>query len=363
MRKKLKKLKETSTIYSTNHNINFNINLNFNNNELLSPETSSRRLKVELKSMMNTIESNSPNKLGFHKKIMSKDSMVSKNKSTGGVTPINVNLMLKDEEFSVDPRNGPFDKTRRKFKGLNIEPNKWYEGDWIDGRRDGFGILKWNDGSVYVGYFKNDKADGFGTLKHTDGDIYVGLWLDDRASYAGKYHNLNGASYEGFWNWDKQNGYGMEIWPRGRLFEGDFIDSSKHGIGILNLEDNAYYRGEFKNNDINGIGIFYFRDGRKYEGEWINNKMNGFGILTWPDGKSFEGHFVGDKKEGFGIYYALNKIYIGFWENSKLEGDIILLEKGVVKKFYWKHGKKVKNLPSDYPIFFERLVDNVVTLK
>ena len=230
----------------------------------------------------------------------SKEVMLSSN--------IHAKVDIKD---ASDPRNLQKDDIRRRFKQINIEPHKIYEGEWLNCKRDGIGKLRWNDGSVYTGYFRNDKACGFGKLIHADGDIYLGYWEDDRAHGIGKYNNNRGASYEGLWACDKQNGYGNEYWPKGSNFEGDYVDGAKHGHGILNLEDNACYKGQFRDNDINGIGTFYFKDNRKYEGEWKYNKMYGYGILSWPDGKFFEGYFINDKKEGFGVYYAISKIYIG----------------------------------------------------
>jgi hypothetical protein len=261
---------------------------------------------------------------------------------------------------ALDPRNLPKDGIRKKFKEIHIETHKFYEGEWLDGKRDGFGKLKWNDGSIYIGQFINDKAKGFGKLTHADGDVYLGSWEEDRAHGVGKYINNRGASYEGFWGYDKQNGYGNEIWPKGSNFEGEYVDGAKHGIGILNLEDNAYYKGQFRDNDINGIGTFYFKDGRKYEGEWKFNKMFGYGVLTWPDGKYFEGFFINDKKEGFGVYFALSKVYIGYWKNSKLDGEVILIEKGNIKKSLWHDGKKVQYLANDYKVNFEKLVDPIM---
>ena len=266
-----------------------------------------------------------------------------------------------DVRDASDPRNLPKDNIRRKFKEINIEPHKVYTGEWLNGKRDGYGRLKWNDGSIYCGYFMNDKACGFGKLVHADGDIYLGYWEDDRAHGVGRYYNNRGASYEGYWASDKQNGYGNELWPKGSNFEGEYVDGAKHGLGVLNLEDNACYKGQFRDNDINGIGTFYFKDNRKYEGEWKYNKMYGYGILTWPDGKFFEGYFVNDKKEGFGVYYAISKVYIGNWKNSKLDGEVILIERGTVKKSLWSDGKKTQLLPNEHKVSFEGVVDSIMS--
>ena len=49
-----------------------------------------------------------------------------------------------------------------------------YEGEWMNGERDGYGIQQWADGSRYEGEWRNGKANGEGKLYHADGDIYEG---------------------------------------------------------------------------------------------------------------------------------------------------------------------------------------------
>jgi hypothetical protein len=40
--------------------------------------------------------------------------------------------------------------------------------------RDGYGVQKWLDGSIYEGNWKEDKSHGYGKLIHSDGNIYDG---------------------------------------------------------------------------------------------------------------------------------------------------------------------------------------------
>jgi hypothetical protein len=39
-----------------------------------------------------------------------------------------------------------------------------YEGEWKNGKRDGFGKYTWPDKSYYVGHWKNDRAAGKGKM-------------------------------------------------------------------------------------------------------------------------------------------------------------------------------------------------------
>jgi hypothetical protein len=220
--------------------------------------------------------------------------------------------------------------------------------------------IKMHNGSIYLGNAIDNKADGFGILIHAEGDVYSGYWKGDEADGVGKYTNLNGCSYHGFWKNNKRNGYGIEMWPKGSCYEGYFFNGFKHSVGVLKLEDGSFFEGDFNNNDMTGIGTFYFKDKRIFYGEWKNNKMNGYGILSWNDGKRFEGSFVDDKKDGFGIFYANSKIYIANWKNSKLDGDVIIIQYGTVTKSFWNMGKKTKTFPVNHNHPFDRIAEEII---
>ena len=269
---------------------------------------------------------------------------------------------LKNKRIPIetnDPRQGPYDDKRRMFPIVS-EDDSSYIGQWKNGKRDGMGVLSWKDVSKYIGEFVEDKVIGFGKLIREEGDVYIGQWDEFQAHGIGKYTSNRDATYQGYWNKDKQNGFGMETWPRGSTYSGEYIDGNKEGIGMLLFESNGGYIGEFSNGCLSGIGTFYFNDNRKYEGEWKNNKMNGYGRITWPDGKFYEGEFQDDKKVGFGVFFSPKRIYMGMWVNSLLEGETIIIDNGVVKKQFWENGRASKNLPSDKPIYFEKLVDEIM---
>lgn len=237
------------------------------------------------------------------------------------------------------------DGVRRIFPTREVDlGTKNYEGEWINGKRDGFGVLKWKDGSIFKGFFVNDMANGLGKQHHKQGETYVGEWVNDRAEGIGHFTNTNGCTYQGEWVSDKQEGFGREVWTKGSTYEGTFINGMKHGYGTLTLEDGSFFEGEFKENTIDGLGRFKYFDGKEYNGEWRNNKMHGFGILSYTDGKRFEGKFEDDLKHGFGVYQNGPKTYVGVWNKNKLEGEVLTIENGKFKSSIWKAGKKTEAL-------------------
>lgn len=47
-----------------------------------------------------------------------------------------------------------------------------YEGQWVAGKKDGFGHFKMEDGSQYEGNFRKNRFHGFGKLTTKTGDSY-----------------------------------------------------------------------------------------------------------------------------------------------------------------------------------------------
>lgn len=240
------------------------------------------------------------------------------------------------------------DNNRRRLCKLEVDASKTYSGEIVNSKKDGFGVLIWQDGSKYIGAFKDNVASGVGQQIHKNGDSYFGKWLQGRAEGFGYYINKSGSKYEGEWKNDKQNGFGIEAWGElsNAVYEGDYLNGYKHGFGKLHLHDGSIYEGEFHENFISGVGKLIYKDNKIYLGSWRQNKMNGFGILSWNDGKHFEGNFIQDSKEGFGVYWCCKKVYIGVWQKNKLEGEVCIAEGSLIKNSLWKEGKKVKYLES-----------------
>ena len=114
-----------------------------------------------------------------------------------------------------------------RYKGTIMLENGIYEGEILEGKPDGCGIAKYNDGGVYDGYWKKGLFNGKGTYTWSDGD-----------------------KYEGQWNKNKRNGQGSYMWSDGRK-----------------------YVGEWEKGDRTGQGTLYNADGSiSYSGQWINDE-------------------------------------------------------------------------------------------
>lgn len=273
-----------------------------------------------------------------------------------------LNKCPKEDLFpnSISPKKYPHDNKRRKFPKL-LQGEFSYDGEWKNGKRDGFGILIKKDAAKFIGYFIQDNVNGFGKLTDKNGDEYLGYWKNSEFSGVGIYTKKTMISYKGYWSKDKQDNFGIEHWPN-LEYIGEYKKGVKNGFGIMYI-DGGVYEGEMRGGNIDGFGKFIFNDKRRYEGKFVNNKMEGYGILYFPDGKIFVGNFKDDLPEGFGIFYTNKKIFIGFWQNMLLEGEVIIIEGNKRKKQIWDEGRLCKNLPNNHKIFFERYINDIINEK
>lgn len=108
--------------------------------------------------------------------------------------------------------------------------------------REGFGVQKWSDDSIYTGFWKGDMASGYGILVHKNGD-----------------------TYEGYFKQDQQNGYGILKTKKGNRMEGTWLNDQLHGTGFEIIKGQYSYTGGYKHGLKSGYGSIEFQDGTKYE--------------------------------------------------------------------------------------------------
>jgi len=64
----------------------------------------------------------------------------------------------------------------------------------------GKGEFIWPDGRKYVGEYVNDKKEGFGILELSNGRKYEGNWYNGMQQGKGLYIGANQIKIEGEWN-------------------------------------------------------------------------------------------------------------------------------------------------------------------
>ncbi|EPS72285.1 hypothetical protein M569_02471 [Genlisea aurea] len=171
---------------------------------------------------------------------------------------------------------GEFHKGRCSGSGVYYYfANGRYEGDWIDGKYDGYGIESWAKGSRYRGQYRHGSRHGYGIYKFYTGDTYAGEW-----------HN-----------------------------------GQSHGIGIQTCSDGSSYIGQFKCGVKHGLGCYHFRNGDRYAGEYFGDKIHGFGVYHFGNNSHrYEGSWHEGRKQGFGMYSFRNgDRRCGEWDGGDLK--------------------------------------------
>ena len=64
-----------------------------------------------------------------------------------------------------------------------------------NGKKEGYGVLTWLDGSKYEGEFKNDMAEGNGFASWVDGAIYDGHWHQGKQEGQGRFVSVESKSF------------------------------------------------------------------------------------------------------------------------------------------------------------------------
>ena len=136
-----------------------------------------------------------------------------------------------------------------KGKIINLFDGSEYEGDIVQGKKEGKGILKFKDGTIYEGDFLDDNFNGKGVLKF-----------------------YNGRKYEGNFKEGKMDGNGKFTWEDGKVYIGDYVNDKKQGKGKLIYNSEKYYEGSWMNNKQHGEGMYYL-NGKVLKGQFRFGKI------------------------------------------------------------------------------------------
>ena len=202
--------------------------------------------------------------------------------------------------------------------GLYTSIGDFYIGEFVNGKKEGYGTIIYSNGTKYEGIFKNDKHDGFGRLSQTDGEMFVGEWKEGKINGNGMRQHSNGDRYIGNYINNIRNGKGHYIFSNGDSYDGNWINGCANGFGKFIFKNGNSYEGNFKNNIIYGQGIFNMKNGDTYIGFFKYGLISGKGIYYNIKGEKYVGNFVDGKKDGFGKLFDKNGkiIHMGIWKDN-----------------------------------------------
>jgi hypothetical protein len=131
-----------------------------------------------------------------------------------------------------------------------------YTGNLVNGKRDGRGKMKYENGNVYDGSWENEEKYHDGEMKYKNGDVYNGRWFRDKMN-VGEMKYKNGDVYNGSWWNDKINGQGEMKYENGDVYNGEWLKGKKDEWGKMTYnKDGGVYDGWWFD-DERGIGKTY----------------------------------------------------------------------------------------------------------
>ena len=160
------------------------------------------------------------------------------------------------------------------------------DGDCINGK----GTLVFDTGHKYTGGFIDGVRQGDGILLMPGGRKIVGIWENNEIQ-SGTYTEPDGTVYEGQWMFRERNGQGTLTFPDGRKYIGEFKSDKRHGQGTMLFPDGRKYVGDFLSGKRTGSATMTYPDGRNYTGEFKDGVIDGQGTMDYPGGKNQEGTF------------------------------------------------------------------------
>merc|ERR1711992_316239 len=123
---------------------------------------------------------------------------------------------------------------------------------------------------TYDGDWKNKAAHGYGVMKWQNGDRYEGDWVEGlrqgKGMYTckasgGKYEGSNGDWYEGQWKSGLRHGQGLYVWKEKN-------ENSEE------IEEIGRYEGSWEEGIKAGMGKFTYANGDVFTGPYVGGNRH-----------------------------------------------------------------------------------------
>lgn len=253
-------------------------------------------------------------------------------------------LMFSD---SNEDRNNWLDSIKKAIKEVqDFPPNCQYLGSEKDGKMDGSGTLLYSNGNKYIGQFVSNKIEGKGikTIKNSNDNelvgVYEGEFINGELEGYGVFKGNDGIMYCGNYKNSKRNGKGIYTFSNGDIYEGFFVNNHFNGVGTLKRKNGCNFTGTFINNNFHE-GKEIHSNGDVYQGSYLNGLMNGKGIYTSVNGNIYQGDYLDGLRSGKGkLMSSCGNNYEGSWLNDQMHGFGILKDSNnCIYEGEWKFGK------------------------
>ncbi|KAG2382694.1 hypothetical protein C9374_005274 [Naegleria lovaniensis] len=216
------------------------------------------------------------------KTLLNEDLEIMKMKETDEVKKILSQEDKSDDEklkeaSSLISSKDPFSRylPHRVFYVLKYGPYPFYEGPFCNDKKttsmdakylvdqafeppnfvvDPEAVIKYKDGSIYIGQFLDSKKHGFGTMYYSNGDVYRGEWKNNLKHGVGDYYFASNKS-----------SYHQSTWENGQIKSGQW----RMPCGTVYQSNNLSKQSPF-----NSTGTFIF-DSTTFKGEKKKIQVHG----------------------------------------------------------------------------------------
>lgn len=153
------------------------------------------------------------------------------------------------------------------FSRTDSTPIQWYIGDSNGAEEDAQkqrkiireGVECYSNGDFYEGEFHNGSCNGSGVYNYFLSGRYEGDWVDGRYDGYGVESWAKGSRYRGQYRQGLRHGFGVYKFFTGDSYAGEWCNGQSHGVGLQTCADGSCYVGEFKRGVKHGLGCYYFR--------------------------------------------------------------------------------------------------------
>ncbi|KAL9234664.1 hypothetical protein vseg_009510 [Gypsophila vaccaria] len=223
------------------------------------------------------------------------------------------------------------------------DPVKWFIGEETalmnEGKWKGVGDTKvkegvecYSNGDYYEGEFYRGKSSGSGVYNYSVKGRYEGEWVDGRYDGYGIESWAKGSRYRGMYRGGLRHGYGVYRFYTGDTYAGQWCNGQYHGLGVQSCCDASCYVGQFKCGVKHALGCYHFRNGDRYAGEYFGDKIHGFGVYHFANGHCYEGSWHEGRKQGYGMYTFRNgEPKCGEWDSGSLKTSLPPLTDSVLR--------------------------------
>ena len=94
---------------------------------------------------------------------------------------------------------------------------------------------------MFIKYTNEDKTSGVQTFEN--GDIYTGSFLDGKKDGHGLLTTRSKRTYDGGWENDVPHGFGVNTFPNGKIYKGEYKLGRPYGNGQWIYSDGKTYSG------------------------------------------------------------------------------------------------------------------------